>query len=602
MLSYTPPVEDFEFIFGDWLNIYQYKMLPSYKNIDPALISTTLSEMGRFCHDVYLPINQRGDRQGCSFENGKVTTPEGFKEAYQLFVDAGWGGIDCLEEHGGQGLPELMYLVFAEMQCSTNPSMGIFTTLTRGAYHLLHKYGAQELQDLYLPYLASGKWTGTMVMSEPQSGTDVGLIRTIATPQEDGTYSVSGTKIFISGGDHDIAENIVHMVLARTPDAPKGAKGLSLFLVPKIKVKTNGTLGEANNVYCRGVEHKMGIHASPTCVMEYDGSEGYLVGELHHGLKQMYQEMNEERLYVGINALGLAEAAYQNAAQYAKDRKQGKALRPPMGAKLSEGADSIIVHPDVRRMLFTMRSFIEGARALGSLLVLKIDISNNHPKAKERQKARDFMELATPIVKAYLTDMGYDATNMGLQVFGGAGYIRETGIEQLVRDTRITQIYEGSNGYQALELVGRKLSMYNGRYLRAFFAEATEFVERHCENKAMAPYNKALHKAIVSAQRSSIWVAINGMQNPDNAGAVSVDYLRIMALAMMAYVWVQMAEVALKKLASKSKKKPINREFYESKLMVADFFMQKVLPEHHSLLVKVFNGSVPVMQMQERQF
>ncbi len=596
MPQYRAPIRDFEFVLKEFLNIEKYKDLEGFEEVDNDLISALLSEGAKLCEEVLFPLNQSGDTEGVEFKNGNVKVPQGFKEAYETYTQSGWTALTCDKKYGGQGLPDVMNMAISEMICSANLSFGITPGLTHGAYNAIHMHGTEKLKKKYLPKMVDGTWTGVMCLTEPQCGTDLGLVRTTATPHGKGVYKINGSKIFISAGDQDLTENIIHLVLAKLPDAPDGIKGISLFVVPKIMVNDDGSLGEANNVTCGSIEHKMGIHASPTCVMNYDNSIGYLLGEAHKGLRAMFTMMNEARLYVGVQGLGLSEVSYQNAAEYAKERLQGRGLK---GAKYPDkAADPLVVHPDIRRMLLTMRSFNEGARALATLTALKIDVSKKHPDEQERQDADDFVQMITPILKSYLTDAGFESTNLGMQIFGGHGYIKEYGMEQYSRDARIAQIYEGANGIQALDLVGRKLPKHTGRYLRAFFHPAAEFVEKHKENKEMAEFTKALHQALGTGQQASLWIAANGMGNPEEAAAGSSEYLRLMALVVFAYIWAQMAEISLKKLAQDTSEK----EFYEAKLATARFYMQKILPHSYGLLASIVNGAKPVMAMKEEAF
>jgi alkylation response protein AidB-like acyl-CoA dehydrogenase len=595
MPQYTAPIRDFEFVLKDLWKVTKCPDLPGFAHIDDDLISALLDQGAKLCEQVLFPLNQSGDKEGLKFKDGKVTLPNGFKDAYAAYVQSGWTSFTCDPAYGGQGLPEVLNMSISEMICSANLAFGITPGLTHGAYNAIHKHASDELKQKFLPKMVDGTWTGVMCLTEPQCGTDLGLIRTTAMPEK-GAYKINGSKIFISAGEQDLTENIIHLVLAKLPHAPAGVKGISLFVVPKIEVNNDGSLGKANNVTCGSIEHKMGIHASPTCVMNYDGAIGYLVGEPHQGLRAMFTMMNEARLYVGVQGLGLSEVSYQNAADYAKERLQGRGLK---GAAYPEKpADPLIVHADVRRMLLTMRSFNEGARALATYTALQIDISKKHSDEQTKQDADDFVQFVTPILKSYFTDMGFESTNMGMQIYGGHGYIQEHGMEQYVRDARIAQIYEGANGIQALDLVGRKLTKNTGRYLRAFFHPASEFVAKHKENPDMADYTKSLHQALGTGQQASLWIAANGMGNPEEAAAGSSEYLRLMALVVFAYMWAQMAEVSLKKLQEEG----VDKEFYEAKLQTATFFMKKILPYSYGLLASIVNGAKPVMQMKEMAF
>jgi alkylation response protein AidB-like acyl-CoA dehydrogenase len=595
MPSYTAPLRDIRFLLNEFLNLEHYKTLQGFEDITPDLTDSIIEEGAKLCSEVLFPLNQSGDSEGLHYKDGTVTMPKGFREAYQTYIQGGWTGFTCDPAYGGQGLPEVLSMPVTEMICSANLAFGLTPGLTHGAYNAIHTHATEELKQRYLPKLVEGTWTGVMCLTEPQCGTDLGLIRTQAVPAEDGSYRITGTKIFISAGEHDLSDNIIHLVLAKLPDAPKGVKGISLFLVPKILVNEDGSLGERNGVACGAIEHKMGIHASPTCMINYDNAVGYLVGAPHKGLRAMFTMMNEARLYVGVQGLGLAEVAYQNALAYARERLQGRSLT---GAKQPDkAADPLMVHPDIRRMLLTMKSFNEGGRALVMLAALKVDISKRSPDPIARQEAEDFVQLITPILKASLTDGGHEMTNLGMQVLGGYGYIKDYGMEQYARDARIAQIYEGTNGIQALDLVGRKLPAHAGRYLRSFFHPATAFIEAHRDNPAMAEFTKPLYKAIGSLQNASLWIADNGMRNPDNGAAASVEYLRMFSLCVMGYLWAQMAEVALKKLESAD-----DKAFYQSKIATARFYMQKVLPEHYGLLASIVAGAKPVMEMDEALF
>lgn len=596
MPQYNAPIRDFEFLLKEFCKVDKYKDMKGFEEVDEDLINALLAESGKFCEEVLFPLNQSGDKEGVKFDNGKVAVPSGFKEAYKAYTGAGWGGLTCDTKYGGQGLPDVINMPMIEMVCSANLSFGITPGLTHGAYNAIHMHGSDKIKKKFLPKMVDGTWTGVMCLTEPQCGTDLGLIRTTATPFGKGAYKINGSKIFISAGDQDITENIIHLVLAKLPDAPSGVRGISLFVVPKIKVNENGSLGDANNVTCGSIEHKMGIHASPTCVMNYDGAVGYLVGEPHKGLRAMFTMMNEARLYVGVQGLGLGEVSYQNAAAYAKERLQGRALKEAKHP--DKVADPLVVHPDIRRMLLTMRSFTEGARALTLFTALKIDISKHHKDKKTREEADEFVQLMTPILKSYLTDAGFEATNLGMQIFGGHGYITEYGMEQYSRDARIAQIYEGANGIQALDLVGRKLTYKTGKYLRSLFHPATKFVEKHKENPEMAEFTKHLHTALSTGQQASLWIAANGMGNPDEAAAGSSEYLRLMALVTFAYMWAQMAEISIRKL----KEDGVDKEFYEAKIETARFFMNKILPQAYGLLASIANGSKSVMTMKEEAF
>jgi alkylation response protein AidB-like acyl-CoA dehydrogenase len=595
MTTYSAPLRDMRFVLHELLEVGELAMLPGYEEATPDLIDAVLEEGAKLAENVLFPLNRSGDEEGCTFENGVVRTPKGFREAYDQFREGGWTGMSADPAFGGQGLPAVVKVALDEMICSANLSFGTYPGLSGGAYKAIEHHADDGLKALYLPKLVAGRWSGTMCLTEPQCGTDLGLIRTRAEPNGDGTYRVTGTKIFISAGEHDLTENIVHLVLARLPDAPAGIKGISLFLVPKF-LPRDGEPGPRNGVRCGGLEHKMGIKASATCVMNFDGATGWLVGEPHRGMRAMFTMMNEARLEVGIQGLGIAETAYQSAVAYARERLQGRALSSSKAP--DQPADPILVHPDVRRMLLTMRAFTEGGRALACWVGQSIDRARRHPEPEARKSADDFVALMTPIVKAYFTDQGSACANLGVQVMGGHGYIREWGMEQLVRDARITQLYEGANGIQALDLVGRKLPAHFGRYLRTFFHPVMAFIEQHQMNAALADFVLPLAKAFARLQQVTLHVAQQGMKDPDEAGAASCDYLRLFALVAMAYLWARMAEIAQARLAGGVE----DRAFYQAKLATARFFMAKILPESGALFAQIMAGSAPVMQFEDAAF
>lgn len=589
MPTYRAPVRDFQFALREWLNIEQYQNSGMEGFEDLSFVDAILEEGAKFCEDVLHPLNQAGDKTGLKLEKGtdgynKVILPEGFAEAYQQYVANGWGSFSCDKAYGGQGLPNVINTPFIEMVCSTNLSFGLMPGLTHGAYSAIHLYGSEEQKQRYLPKMSSGEWTGVMCLTEPQAGTDLGLITTRAENNPDGSYAIYGTKIFISCGEHEASENIIHLILARLPNAPEGVKGISLFVSSKFDVKEDGSMGERNKVNCGSFEHKMGLHACPTCVMNYDGAKAWLVGEPHKGLRAMFAMMNEARLLVGIQGLGIGEASYQGALAYAKDRLQGRALN---GAKYPEKkADPITVHPDVRRMLLSQRAFAEGGRILALWMALNVDIMHKSQNEEERKVAEDFVALMTPITKAYLTGEGTQVAHTGMQVLGGYGYIAEYGMEQFLRDCRITEIYEGTNGVQALDLIGRKLPMGTGRLLRRFFHPAQEFVDANKDNEKMAEFTKPFYQGLKSLRQASLWVAQKSLSNKEEAGGASVDYLRMFSLVAIGFIWVKSAKIALEKLEAGTDEKP----FYEAKLATARFFLNRILPEHFSLLAKITAG------------
>jgi butyryl-CoA dehydrogenase len=594
MAQYQPPLRDYQFIYHELLDPARIQSLPGCEEVDGDLVNAVLEESGRFFSEVLFPLNRSGDEEGCHFDDGKVRTPAGFKEAYQQYAEAGWTAIACDPEDGGQGLPNAVTLLVEEMATASNLSFVMYPGLSHGAYNAIKAHGNETLKRLYLPKIADGSWAGTMCLTEPHCGTDLGLVRTKALPQEDGSYKLTGTKIFISAGEHDLTDNIVHLVLARLPDAPPGIKGISLFLVPKRLPDSNGEAGVHNGVVCGAIEHKMGIKASSTCVLNFDDATGWLLGKPNKGMRAMFTMMNTARLGVGVQGVGLGEVAYQGAVEYARERLQGRSLK---GAKSPDKpADSLLVHPDVRRMLLTMRAYVEGTRALGSWIASEIDIYQRSPDKAQAQAAEDLVALLIPVFKAFGTDMGFDCANLGVQVLGGHGYIREQGMEQYVRDARITQIYEGTNGVQALDLVGRKLSAHMGRYLRRFFHPVAAYIEAHQQDPQLAEFIAPLAKAFGRLQRASAWIAQSGLGNPDEAGAAANDYLRLFALTALAYLWTRMAEISLTKLDGEE------RRFYQAKVDTARFFMQRLLPQSGALFSAILAGGDSIMAFDDDAF
>lgn len=593
MPVYNPPLDDIRFIIHDVLHAESLSALPGYGDVSPDLIDQILEEGAKLCESVLFPLNQSGDAEGCHFENGKVRTPDGFKEAYATFAEGGWCGLSADPEYGGMGMPVLLNTAMQEMICSANMSLGMYPGLSQGAYEALHIFGTEAQKQTYLPKLITGEWSGTMCLTEAHCGTDLGLIKTKAIPAaEEGAYKITGTKIFISAGEHDLTENIIHLVLARLPDAPEGVKGISLFVVPKFHPEDMS----ANAISCGSIEHKMGIKASSTCVMNMDEAWGQLVGEPHKGLRAMFTMMNAARLGVAMQGLGIAEIAYQNGLAYAKERLQMRSLT---GAKAPDRpADPIIVHPDVRRMLLTGKAFTEGARALSYWVGMSLDIAQHHEDEATRKEAEDLVALLTPIVKAYQTDMGSEIANLTVQIYGGHGYIAEHGVEQYVRDARIAQIYEGTNGIQALDLVGRKMPDGYGRLLRRFFHPVQQFIEDHQSDEALQEFIFPLAKAFAKLQQSTAMIAQKGLKNPDEAGAASVDYLRQFALVALAYMWVQMAKIAQQKIESGEG----DTGFYESKITTARFFMARMLPETDWRFKAVLAGADTLMTLDEARF
>ncbi len=573
--------------------------MAGFSEATPDTIAAILEGAAQLGEEVLQPLNKVGDREGCRLENGKVTTPAGFKEAYRAVVEGGWTGLIGDPEYGGQGLPYVLGLAVSEMMASANMAFTMYPGLTSGAIEAIEIGGTDAQKALYLPKMIAGQWTGTMNLTEPHCGTDLGLLRTRAEPQSDGTYRVTGTKIFISAGEHDLAENIIHLVLARIPGGPEGVKGISLFIVPKFLVNPDGSLGDRNAVSCGSLEEKMGIHGNATCVMNYDGAVGYLIGEEHKGLRTMFIMMNAARLGVAVQGLSQAEVAYQNAVAYCKDRLQGRSLR---GAKFPDKpADPIIVHPDIRRMLMTVKVFREGARALAYWAGLTVDIIRKHPDPETRRKADDLLGLLTPVMKTYFTDMGFNSANLCLQCFGGHGYIAEWGMEQFVRDARITQIYEGANGIQALDLIGRKLPANKGRAIQLFFALVGGFCEKYEDNAALSPFIKPLTEALERLVEATQWLMQHAISNPDNGGAVSMDYLYMMALVTLGYQWAQVARICENQLSNPDDDS-FDRRFYQNKLVCAEFFMEKVLPETMAHLAKIQAGADSLMTLHADAF
>ncbi len=596
MPIYTAPVPDMQFVLYDVLNMDQHSDLSGFAEADRDTVSAILDEAAKLSQEVLQPINQSGDEEGCHLEGGHVTTPKGFKEAYQTYMEGGWSGLTGDPEYDGQGLPYVLGVLLNEMACSANFAFSMYPGLTHGAIDAIEQHGSAEQKALYLPKLISGEWTGTMNLTEAHAGTDLGLLRTKAEPQPDGSYRLNGTKIFISAGDHDLTENIIHLVLARLPDAPPGVKGISLFLVPKVLVNPDGSLGEKNAVSCGSLEEKLGIHGNSTCVMNFDDATGYLVGAPHNGLKAMFTMMNAARLGVAVQGVSVAEVAYQNAAAYAKERLQMRSLTGPKAP--DQAADPIIVHPDIRRMLMTARSFTESARAVSCWTALYVDLARKHPDEKVREQAEDMLGLLTPIAKAYFTDMGTEAANLCLQCLGGHGYIREWGMEQFTRDARVAQIYEGANGIQALDLVGRKLPAKKGRAMQVFFTEIGGFCEQNMGNPELAPFIQPVMGSLEHLFEAGQWLAENGLKNPDHAAAASMDYLYLMSLVTLGYMWVRMVKAAQEKLAAGEG----DKHFYQNKLTLARFFMERMLPDTAAHLAKLKAGADTLMAMEAEAF
>jgi alkylation response protein AidB-like acyl-CoA dehydrogenase len=592
MPVYNPPLRDMQFVLHELLDVRSaLQAMPKHADVDADTIHAVLEEGGKFAAEVVFPLNISGDAQGCKLDRDthEVTPPDGFKAAYDQYIAGGWPALSCDPEYGGQGLPFVVNQCFYEMLNSSNQAWTMYPGLSHGAYECLHAHGTPEQKATYLPKLTSGEWTGTMCLTEPHCGTDLGLLRTKAEPQLDGTYRITGQKIFISAGEHNLVPNIVHLVLARLPDAPPGSKGISLFLVPKFHVNADGSLGERNGIYCGGLEHKMGIHANATCQMVLDGAVGTLVGQPHKGLAAMFVMMNAARLGVGNQSLGLTEVAYQNALAYAKDRVQMRSLS---GVKApGKPADPIIVHPDVRRMLLTAKAYAEGGRALACYGALLLDQELNHPDEARRKEAAEELALLTPIIKAFITDNGFDAAVQCQQVYGGHGFIKEWGMEQFVRDARINMIYEGTNTIQSLDLLGRKVLGNNGASLKKFGAQVEAFIRAEMANEAMGEFVKPLADLGQKITQLTGEIGMKAMGNADEVGAAAVDYLRVVGHMVYGYFWARMAKVALEKIAQAEEEAQRPDPFYLGKVQTARFYFTRLMPETSSLMRRIRAGS-----------
>jgi alkylation response protein AidB-like acyl-CoA dehydrogenase len=606
MLNYKAPLRDLRFVYYELFDGESLTRLPGFEEANEELVMDVVAEMARFCDGVLQPLNATGDQEGCRFEGGKVFTPQGFPQAYKMYREGGWTGVVARPEYGGQGLPHAVSILISEVICASNLSFAMVTALTSGGYSALDHHATPELKARFIPKLVDGTWTATMCLTEPQAGTDLGLVRMKAVPVDpnagtaggiSGAYRLTGSKIFISGGDHDLTENILHLVLARLPDAPPGIKGISLFIIPKL-LEEGGKL-VPNGVTCGAIEHKLGIKASPTCVINFDGSLGYLVGEANKGMKGMFTFMNAARLHVGVQGLALAEAASQAAVKFARERLQGRALT---GAKFPEQeADPILVHPDVRRMLLTMRAFTEGARALTAWAAIEIDHAETNPDKERALAGDDLASLLTPVIKAFQTDLGFEMTNHAVQVCGGYGYTVDYGVEQLVRDCRITQIYEGTNGIQALDLVGRKLPAHLGRYLRRFFHKVQEFLTAEAApggSPELQEFIAPVAKAFERLQRATAWMAQESLKNPDEAGAAAADYLHLFGYVALGYLWARMAKIALDKRGGKKE----DAAFYEAKLATARFYMQRMLPRSGTHFATLMSGGSSLINFPDDAF
>nr|WP_321984075.1 acyl-CoA dehydrogenase C-terminal domain-containing protein [uncultured Lichenicoccus sp.] len=596
MQTYDAPLRDMRFNLYELHGLEALTALPAFADLNEATVDSVLEEAAKIATEVLLPLNASGDIEGCVAENGVVRTPKGFREAYAIFRDGGWSSVAGDPEYGGQGLPESVNTLVQEMICASNLSFSLYPGLTHGAVKALAAHGSEDLKSLYLPKMIEGVWSGTMCLTEAHCGTDLGLLRTRAVPDGEGSYILDGAKIFISAGEHDLTENIVHLVLARLPDAPAGIKGISLFLVPKFLPRADGTPGERNGVTCTGIEHKMGLKASATCQIAFDDAKGWLVGLPHKGMQGMFTMMNEERLGVGIQGLGIASAAYQSAVAYAKDRLQGRSLA---GAKRPDlAADPIIVHPDVRRMLMTMRTSAEGCRAVGTWVAQAVDLSRHADTEAARAAAADFVALMTPVVKALFTDLGFEAASLGVQVYGGHGYIREHGVEQYVRDARIAMLYEGTNGIQALDLVGRKMPAHMGRSLRYLFHPVSEFIAANRKDAAIGGMVEHLERAFGALQLATGQIAQSGLKDPEEAGAAATDYLRLLGLVAMGYMFVRSAAIAHAKVADAGP----DAGFYRGKLASAQFFIDRILPQATALFLAIKSGKQSTMALEDAAF
>ncbi len=593
-MAYKAPVRDFGFILNDVLDIDRYSNVPGFADASFDLVQQILEEGARFAEEVIAPINRNGDLEGCKLNDGVVTGPKGWKEAYKAMVEAGWTSISTHPQYGGQGMPAVVAMSFGQMTAAASPAFSMYPGLTHGAYAGLHANASEELKDKYLPKLATAEWGGTMNLTEPQCGTDLGLIRTKAVPVGDGSYKISGQKIWISSGEHDFTDNIIHLVLARIEGAPQGVKGISLFVVPKFMVGGDGSIGARNGVQCVGLEHKMGIHGNATCVMQYEDAVGWLVGEENAGLKAMFVMMNEARLGTGLQGLAIGTAAYQAAVEFARDRLQGRSLTGPKNP--GGPADPIIVHPDVRRMLLESRAFVEGGQMFILYTALQADLQRSADEA-QRNKAQDYMGLLTPVVKGYLTDRGFHVASLAMQVHGGSGYTEHFTASQSLRDARITMIYEGTNGIQALDLVGRKLAANGGRGIMTWFAELDAFVADNQGAASIKAYVDAVASTKAKLQEATMWLMQNGMQNPDNAGAASTDYLQLFGVTALTYMWALMAKAAQARIDGGDAD-----PFYVTKLQTGRYFLERIVPDADNHLTKLKTGAEVLMAMPAEAF
>lgn len=597
MPIYRAPADDYRFLLTEVLDASRLAAYPGYEDASLELMTAVIAEAGTLCEQVMFPLNMSGDAEGCTYDNGTVRTPKGFIDAFRQYAEGGWIGVSCDPAYGGQGLPFVVRYAIDEMICGANLSIAMYPGLTQGAFEAIHTHASDELKARYLPKLVTGEWTGTMCLTEAHAGTDLGMIRTRAEPMDDGSFSVTGTKIFITAGEHDLSGNIVHLVLARLPDAPEGSRGISMLLVPKCLLSPDGSVGERNGVRCASIEHKMGIKGSATCVLDFTNAKGWLVGERHKGLRAMFTMMNGARLGVGLQGLGLADASYHSAVAYARDRLQGRALG---GAKNPGGpADPIIEHADIRRGLLFMRAYIEGARALAAWTSLRIDEERAHPEPVAREAAGDLVALLTPVIKALFTDWGFESTNIGLQTLGGHGYIRDYGMEQYVRDARIGQIYEGTNYVQALDLVGRKLGENNGRLLTRYLAIIGEELAAARAVPGMEAHAVVLSDAVQKLERATVQIAKRAAKSADEVGAAASEFLRLFGLVALGHMWLRIERLSTERTESGGTMRP---EFYQAKRAVARYYFERVMPQAAALSATIDAGAAPVVDFATAWF
>jgi alkylation response protein AidB-like acyl-CoA dehydrogenase len=596
MPIYKAPVEETLFLLFDVLGFERHANLRSFSDAPRDLVEAVLAEGAKISEQAFQPLNRSGDLQGCQrLATGEVVTPNGFKDAYKAFVEGGWIGLSADPDYGGQGLPHTLAAAINEYTSSANMALAMYPGLTQGAIAALMLHGSDEQKRTFLPKMIAGEWTGTMNLTEPHCGTDLGLIKTKAVPNGDGSYAITGSKIFISAGEHDLTDNIIHLILARIEGAPAGTKGISLFVAPKVLIGADGALGERNGVSCGSIEHKMGLHGNATCVMNYDGAKAWLVGEENRGLAAMFTMMNEARLGVGVQGLAQSEVAYQNAAAYAKERLQGRSLTGPKEA--AKPADPILVHPDVRRTLLSIKAFNEAARALILWTSIRGDVALATEDEDERRACDDHMSLLTPVIKGVITDLGFDNAVKAQQMFGGHGYIAEWGVEQFVRDARIAMIYEGANGVQAMDLVGRKLPRDGGRAIMAFFKEVDGFLAENAGDEGLKSFLEPLKRAREDLQKATMWFMANAMAKPDNAGAGATDYMHLFGLVALGYMWARIARTALEKKAEGEAAARM-----EARLVTGRFFMERCLPETATRLARISAGSDAIMALPAEMF